>query len=296
MPVDIPEGIKTLFLTEGTFTGPFKMIEGIDVKGSGDKTILTVGTGRVLIQETDFDEVTTWKDLTITGGQLNGENGAGAYIRKNGVLKNCNIHHNRSEGGSSQGGGVWAAEGSILTQCRIHDNFAQNAGGGVYSKGLVKYCTIEDNEAPDNVGGGIQLHGGSTASNTNGTMFNCIVRRNSSKNAGGVRLYGNTQVANLLVEGNTATGGGISGILSNGIASIVNCTIVKNYDDEGNVLKTPTRSKVYIVEDFPADPLGYYTITFKIRTEVEKDETIQCTFADSLINTGVDKQKQTLIG
>ena len=25
---DIPEGIKTLFLTEGTFTGPFKMIEG----------------------------------------------------------------------------------------------------------------------------------------------------------------------------------------------------------------------------------------------------------------------------
>lgn len=233
---DIPEGIKTLFLNEGTFTGPFKMIEGIDVKGSGDKTILTVGTGRVLIQETDFDEVTTWKDLTITGGQLNGENGAGAYIRKNGVLKNCNIHHNRSEGGSSQGGGVWAAEGSILTQCRIHDNFAQNAGGGVYSKGLVKYCTIEDNEAPDNVGGGIQLHGGSTASNTNGTMFNCIVRRNSSKNAGGVRLYGNTQVANLLVEGNTATGGGISGILSNGIASIVNCTIVKNYDaaDGGN--------------------------------------------------------------
>jgi len=72
-------------------------------------------------------------------------------------------------------------------------------------------------------------------------------------------------------------------------------TIVKNYDDEGNVLKTPTRSKVYIVEDFPADPLGYYTITFKIRTEVEKDETIQCTFADSLINTGVDKQKGTLI-
>ena len=226
----VPEGIKTLSLGEGTFTGPFKMVEGIDVRGAGDKTILTVTSGRVLTQETDFETLTTWKNLTLTDGRLNGENGAGAFLRKNGVLENCDIHHNRAEGGSSQGGGVWAAEGSILKQCQIHDNFAQNAGGGVYSKGLVKYCTIEDNEAPDNVGGGVQMHGGSAASNTNGTMYNCIIRHNSSKNAGGVRLYGNTQVANLLVEGNTATGGGISGILANGIASIVNCTIVKNYD------------------------------------------------------------------
>lgn len=233
---DLPEGIRSVSVAEGTFKGPFRMVEGIDVQGSGDKTVLTVETGRVLIQEKDFGVATTWKDLTLTGGKLSGENGAGAYIRKNGILQNCNIHHNRAESGSSQGGGVWAAEGSIITQCRIHDNFAQNAGGGAYSKGLVKFCTIEDNEAPDNVGGGIQVHGGSAASNTNGTMFNCIIRRNSSKNAGGVRLYGYTQVANLLIEANTATGGGISGLLSNGIASILNCTIVKNYDaaDGGN--------------------------------------------------------------
>lgn len=66
--------------------------------------------------------------------------------------------------------------------------------------------------------------------------------------------------------------------------------IIKNYDDDGNVLRTPIRSKVYIIEDFPADPLGFYTITFKIKPEKDLEETIQCTFADSLINTGKDKQ------
>ena len=227
---DIPEGIKSLKLSEGTFKGPFTMVEGIDVKGSGSKSVLTVDEGRVLEQKSDFDIVTTWSDLSITGGTMSSDNGAGAYIRKNGVLRNCEIHHNRAEGGSSQGGGVWAAEGSTIDGCNIHHNFAQNAGGGAYSKGLVKYCVIENNEARDNVGGGIQVHGGSSASNTNGTMYNCIIRGNSSKNAGGVRLYGQTQVANLLVEGNTATASGVSGILANGVSSILNCTIVKNYD------------------------------------------------------------------
>jgi lysophospholipase L1-like esterase len=233
---EVPEGIKSLFLAEGTFVGPFTMVEGINVKGSGPNTVLTVEQGRVLEQIADFSVATTWSNLTITGGRLSSANGAGVYLRKNGILSGCNIHHNRAEGGSSQGGGVWAAEGSIVTGCTLHDNFAQNAGGGLYSKGLVKYCTIENNEAPDNVGGGAQIHGGSKADNNNGTMYNCIIRGNSSKNAGGLRLYGNTQVANLLVEGNTATGGGVSGILSNGVASILNCTIVKNYDaaDAGN--------------------------------------------------------------
>ena len=78
----VPEGIKALSLGEGTFTGPFKMVEGIDVRGAGDKTILTVTSGRVLTQETDFETLTTWKNLTLTDGRLNGENGAGAFLRK----------------------------------------------------------------------------------------------------------------------------------------------------------------------------------------------------------------------
>jgi hypothetical protein len=65
--------------------------------------------------------------------------------------------------------------------------------------------------------------------------------------------------------------------------------IVKNYDDKGNVLKIPKRAQPYIVEDFDVDPLGFYTITFTVKSEIDKEETINCTFADSLVNTGKDK-------
>lgn len=72
--------------------------------------------------------------------------------------------------------------------------------------------------------------------------------------------------------------------------------IVKNYDDKGNALMIPKRAKVWIVQDFPLDPQGYYTITFSVKSEIKKDETVMCTFADSLINTGVDKTTGKLIG
>ena len=72
--------------------------------------------------------------------------------------------------------------------------------------------------------------------------------------------------------------------------------IEKNFDDKGNALMIPRRSQVYIVEGFPSDPLGYYTVTFTVRgykdnkkTEMAQEENIQCTFTDSLVNTGKDK-------
>ena len=72
--------------------------------------------------------------------------------------------------------------------------------------------------------------------------------------------------------------------------------IVKNFDDKGNALKIPKKSKVYIIEGFPIDLQGYYTVTFTVRgykddkkTEMDKEENINCTFADSVVNTGKDK-------
>lgn len=57
-------------------------------------------------------------------------------------------------------------------------------------------------------------------------------------------------------------------------------SIVKNYDSNGNVLRLQKMSMgVYIIEGFPVDPLGYYTITFTVKSEIAKDETINCTFA-----------------
>lgn len=72
--------------------------------------------------------------------------------------------------------------------------------------------------------------------------------------------------------------------------------IEKNMDSKGNALRIPKKSEVYIVEGFDLDPQGFYTITFTVRaykdtnkTEMDKDENIWCTFADSLVNTGKDK-------
>ena len=60
--------------------------------------------------------------------------------------------------------------------------------------------------------------------------------------------------------------------------------IVKNYDGDNNALKLPKRSMVYIVEGFDLDPTGNYTITFY--AQVDKDETVICTFADYKIQEG----------
>ena len=71
-------------------------------------------------------------------------------------------------------------------------------------------------------------------------------------------------------------------------------SIVKNYDDKGNALQIPTKSKVYIVEGFDLDPHGYYTITFTVKSNFNKDENINCTFADNTIMSGKDKRKFTV--
>lgn len=238
-------GIDEIWLSEGLFEGNFTMKEGVDVIGGYNasftvcdpatyKSLLQAASGRVVNQADNFSTATTWKNLVIQGGRTSSENGAGVYLRKGGILEGCEIAGNRAEGGSSQGGGIWADQGSVVKHCHIHNNFAQNTGGGLYTKGLVCFCTIEDNQAPDNVGGGLQLHGGSAADNDNGTMYNCIIRRNSSKNGGGVRSYNATQIASCLIAANTATSGGVSGILcnsgtSNG-PSVVNCSVIDNYD------------------------------------------------------------------
>lgn len=65
--------------------------------------------------------------------------------------------------------------------------------------------------------------------------------------------------------------------------------IEKNYDGEDNALRIPKMAKVYIVEGFDVDPLGDYTITFY--AQVDKDETVICTFSDNKIQDGGNDKK-----
>ena len=69
-------------------------------------------------------------------------------------------------------------------------------------------------------------------------------------------------------------------------------SIEKNYDGNDNALKIPKRGRVYIVEGFDIDPLGEYTITFYAKVDnIDKDETIICTFANNKIQEGEGDKK-----
>ncbi|MCR5513140.1 MAG: endo-1,4-beta-xylanase [Prevotella sp.] len=78
--------------------------------------------------------------------------------------------------------------------------------------------------------------------------------------------------------------------------SKVKTGIVENFDDKGNALRIPTRAKVWIVQDFPLDPQGYYTITFTVRSEesYKSEESIVCTFSDNVIMSGSEKKKYVI--
>lgn len=65
--------------------------------------------------------------------------------------------------------------------------------------------------------------------------------------------------------------------------------IVKNYDGSDNALKLPKRSMAYIVEDFEAEPLGSYTVTFYAK--VDKDESVICTFTGNRLQETVKNEQ-----
>ena len=68
--------------------------------------------------------------------------------------------------------------------------------------------------------------------------------------------------------------------------------IETNYDGSDNALRIPKMAKVYIVEGFDVDPLGAYTVTFY--AQVDKDETVICTFSDNKIQDKGNDVKFTI--
>ncbi len=137
-------------------------------------------------------------------------------------------------------------------------------GGGVeiQNAGTVQNCIITNNQSRD--GGGVALHSG-------GVVQNCIVSENTSQYGGGIRCYNSgTTVRNCLVINNTTTnlGGGIN--TWNG-GDIYNCTIAHNTSPPGNGAGIRTRqaghvfnSIIYenyntsgILENWDVDGSGY---------------------------------------
>lgn len=234
----------------GTYVGNFTMKEGVNVSGGwnaeftvqtdykeaatdAQKTILDANaSGRVVNQEAAFSTLTVWSNLTIQNGkftaQYSDQGGSGVALFANGQVKHCEIRNNKYAGasGTCNGGGVFNnayTDKVLVDDCHIHDNTASH-GGGVRICGVIQNSIIENNTTTINACGGVQLHYG-------GAMYNCIVRKNTGKDTGGVRLTGTKActMANCLIVGNEATNtvGGLQ--MANDIAhKVYNNTIVGN--------------------------------------------------------------------
>lgn len=194
--------VKQIWVAAGTYNERLTMIEGVDVLGGfaatgnpineldgtnrdisnskdGFMTIIDgQNGGRVLNQSSNFNTSTTWEGFVIQNGYTEGNNtginGAGAYIRENGKLKNCKIQNNKIVDTAKDSYFDWGSKPG-----------AENRGGaGVYvDGGTVESCIIEGNELSKTdhtiieayeytCGAGVYLNGG--------TLINTLVVKNSA--------------------------------------------------------------------------------------------------------------------
>lgn len=169
------EGVGEVKLAAGTYQGHFVMKEGVNVTGTfgeNDSTILDGGAnGRVVSQksatakytgewqtEYAFGKETVWKNLIIRNGKLTDADkgiygaAAGAFLSENGVLENCVIRDNVTEGTGIKAGGVLLDSGGCLQNCTIEGNKACDSYAGVMilAAGTVQSCIIRNNVITSN--------------------------------------------------------------------------------------------------------------------------------------------------
>ena len=153
---------------------------------------------RVLNQPSDFDTLTVWDGFTMQHGNAL-ENGGGAYIRSN----------------------------SIVRHCVFKDNVTQRSGGGLYvyiyysGQSRVESCEILNNSAVYD-GGGLYAYA-SPYYNSSVTATNCLFANNSASSCGG-GIYGRCNIYSSTIVRN------VSGSLGVGVPSItlVNCIVWGN--------------------------------------------------------------------
>jgi hypothetical protein len=148
----------------------------------------------VVFMYSDFSPETVLDGFTIRGGNTKdafySENwGGGVYQWENSLLKNSVIEFNCSIGGY---------------------------GGGVYSKGKVKYCVIRNNYSTYEGGGICSIE----------EITNSLIINNFSEgNGGGIINRG--KVTNCIIANNSSTGD-FNGGINNLTGKVTNCTIVRN--------------------------------------------------------------------
>ena len=238
--------------TEEASANAFHMRDGVQVYGgfAGNEsanynlslrdftTNVTILDGqnlrRVLLQNNDFRFKSEWDGFTLQNGYAPW-NGAGCYLRDNGVLNHCVISNNTI---SFQGGGGVVLNGpASLLNCTIRNNNA-----------MMSYYDDEHNSSSNgysdyNTAGGVYHYPGDYGyeeygRNHNATIKNCIISNNNGSYCGGVLLRG-VDMSGCLISNNSGTiGGGLIRNIPGGFekaSTVTNCDIVNNKSMTGFV-------------------------------------------------------------
>ena len=190
-----------VLVAAGTYTGGFKMREGVGVYGGypaaggtsrsifGNPTYLDGNfTQRVLTQDATQLWVLPgrWDGFYIQRGMENTVGGAGAYISLQGVIANCIVRDNKT---TKNGGGITSTKypnmtGGDVINCIVVNNSATLLGGGIYAESGTSFTIMNSTIAFNDAGGA--LGGGGIYVTMGGRwtrIQNCIIWGNT-KNGG----------------------------------------------------------------------------------------------------------------
>ena len=242
--IDATSAGTTVYVQAGTYYGNFTMKDGVNVSGGWNEdftsqtdyaTILDAQeSGRVVNQPSAFSTLTIWSNLTIQNGSLSSkqsdEGGAGVWLNKKGQVKHCKIQNNTYtyESGNCLGGGVGnnavdAATDVLIDECIICNNRATH-GGGVRIRGTIQNSEVYSNTATNNSGGAFIL---------GGSAINTIIRNNTGKGIGGIKLQGAGEIRGCEIYDNVSTTDAVGGVNLHERAAMYN-SIVRNNKSGGD--------------------------------------------------------------
>ena len=245
--VDAANDGETIWVSNGTYkaTGAGPDVNGINmVYLNQNRKLRSVNGPEVTILDGGYPAITN---------RLVGVNSTGSVLSGFAVINGC----------AGRGGGIlFGADGGTVSNCLIYNNISDRAlssdgGGGIASytttgrTGYFYNCSIYDNTAISNAGGGAwlrgtvvlrdcefytnrcELYGGGCYIDGNVTMIKCVFSNNyasPSWGGGGIHVAGNKLIAEgcTIVSNSANTGGGINIITIDADSIISNCIISGN--------------------------------------------------------------------
>ena len=205
--IKLSQGLLPPINTDIILTGPTASGAGVTVDAGGNSRIFGVIGG-----------TSTFSNLTLSGGNINGDDGGA--IKQGGAsvltLNNCTIAGNTSGG---KGGAIFTNAQLTLNSCTLSGNTSSSSGGGaIFSSGTLTLnsCTLSGNRAGN---GG---EGGGILSNGTLTLNSSTLSGNRAGNGGGVIGRGTFNSSNTIVAGNTATNNpDVSGTINAGDYNLI---------------------------------------------------------------------------